>query len=221
MQRSRRREPAHRDVERPSPSRQRRVVGGLETRAHHGQDRPDNTLRLAQGQAEDEAEREGGLDRQIRESRLSTRPTGWRHSPRGPRVWREPQRHIPATDQGALVYPAIPDPIVRLVRRLYPRLHPRIMQRRPAPSSGSQPASRRTLRSRAPTPRCSSSTEIGCRAPLSRTAGTALDRLDVSHSGPQYRLSARQRRHQCFSSPNGAIHVGYDTVGIRRLRRVW
>ena len=65
MQRSLRWEVVHRDVERLSPSQQRRVVRGIETGAHHGQDRPDEALRLAQRQVEDESECQGGLDRQI------------------------------------------------------------------------------------------------------------------------------------------------------------
>ncbi len=44
------------------------------------QDRPHKALRLAQGQTEDEPERQGGLDREIREPLLPTGLTGWRRS---------------------------------------------------------------------------------------------------------------------------------------------
>ncbi|AMY09526.1 hypothetical protein LuPra_02743 [Luteitalea pratensis] len=47
MQRSLRREVTHCDVQPLTPSRERLLVRGIETRAHHGQDRPDEALRLA------------------------------------------------------------------------------------------------------------------------------------------------------------------------------
>ena len=82
MQRSLRREVVHHDVQRLAPSQERHVVGGVETGAHHGQDRPDETLRLPQGQAEDESERQGSLDRQL----LPARSTGRWNSLRSPDV---------------------------------------------------------------------------------------------------------------------------------------
>ena len=78
MQRSRGWNVAQRDVKHLTPSRQCRVVRGVEISTHHGQDRPDEALRLAQEQAKDQSERQGGLDRQIRKPLLPARSTGRR-----------------------------------------------------------------------------------------------------------------------------------------------
>ena len=75
-----------RDVEVPTPARQRGVVGRFEIDVHQAEDRPQETLRLAQGQPEDEPERQRGLDREIREPLLPTGLTGRRRSPRVPRA---------------------------------------------------------------------------------------------------------------------------------------
>ncbi|AMY10827.1 Transcriptional activator CadC [Luteitalea pratensis] len=129
VQRSCRRDVVHRYMQRLTPARERRVVRGVKTGAHHGQDRPDEALRLAQGQVEDESERQGGLDGQIREPLLPARSARRRHSPPSLGVWREPERHVAPTDEAALVRPPVPHPIVRLVRGMHPRLHPTIMPR--------------------------------------------------------------------------------------------
>ena len=84
MQRSMGRDSVQCDIQSLTSPRERRVVRGIETGAHHGEDRPDETLGLAQWQAEDEPERERGLDRQIREPLLPARSTGRRCSPCSP-----------------------------------------------------------------------------------------------------------------------------------------
>jgi len=68
-------------IELPTPPRERSVVRSLEIGAHQGQDRPQEVLRLAQWRAEDEPERQRGLDHQIREELLSAgcRPDGTGH----------------------------------------------------------------------------------------------------------------------------------------------
>ncbi len=133
MQRSVGRDGVPRDIQPLTPARERRVVRGVETSAHHGQDRPDEALGLAQWQAEDEPECERRLDRQIREPLLPSRSTGWRSGPGGPGAWGEPQRHVAPPDECAIVRPPIPHPIPRLVGRMDSRLHPPIMPRaRPA-----------------------------------------------------------------------------------------
>ncbi len=58
------------DVEVPTPARQRGVVGRFEIDVHEGEDRPQETLCLAQGQPEDEPERQRGRNRKIREPPL-------------------------------------------------------------------------------------------------------------------------------------------------------
>ena len=141
------------DVEVPTPARQRGVVGRFEVDVHQGEDRPQETLRLAQGQTEDQPERQRGGDREIREPLLPTRLTGRHRSPRVPGVGREPQRHVASPHERPFVRPPIPDAICGLVLRVHPRLHGTIVCR----GRSIRPADPRSsigmrLRSRAPTP---------------------------------------------------------------------
>ncbi len=53
------------EIEALTPPRERRVVWSLEVGAHQGQDRPHEALGLAQGQPEDEPERQSRFDREI------------------------------------------------------------------------------------------------------------------------------------------------------------
>ena len=55
-----------RDLELLAPPREHCMVRRLKIGLHHGEDRPQETLRLAQRQVEDESERQGGLDGDIR-----------------------------------------------------------------------------------------------------------------------------------------------------------
>ncbi len=132
----------HADMQPLTPSRERRVVRGVETGAHHGHDRTDEPLRLAQGQAEDEPERERRLDRQIGEPRLPTWSAGRRRAPRSPGVWGEPQRHVAPPDECALVRPPTPHLIPRLVGRMDSRLDPRSCRGHGQRANGHTPISR-------------------------------------------------------------------------------
>ena len=60
------RDAIERDLELLAPPRERCMVRRLEVGLHHGEDRPQKALRLAQRQAEDESERQGGFDGDIR-----------------------------------------------------------------------------------------------------------------------------------------------------------
>ena len=55
-----------RDLERLAPPRERCMVRRLKIGLQHGEDRPQETLRLAQRPVEDESERQGGLDGDLR-----------------------------------------------------------------------------------------------------------------------------------------------------------
>ena len=109
--------------ERLTPPRERGVVRRVQIGAHQGQDRPHETLRLAQGQAEDEPEDQRGLDRHIREPLLPAGSTGGRRSPRVRGSGREPQGHVTSLYERSLVLPPVPDAIRCLVFRMHPRLH--------------------------------------------------------------------------------------------------
>ena len=144
MQRFVRRKAKSSDLQPLTPSRERRVVRGLEAGADHDQNGPDEALRLAHGQAKDESERQDRFDRKIREPLLPSGPTGRRHSPRSLSVWREPQRHIAATDERALVRPPIPHTVLCLVGRMELGLHPSIMPPEPGtPTDPRLPAERK------------------------------------------------------------------------------
>ena len=109
--------------ERLTPPRERGVVRRVQIGAHQGQDRPHETLRLAQGQAEDEPEDQRGLDRHIREPLLPAGSTGGRRAPRVRGSGREPQGHVTSLYERSLVLPPVPDAIRCLVFRMHPRLH--------------------------------------------------------------------------------------------------
>ena len=63
MERSGGRDAVELDIKLLTSPRERGVVRSIEIGPHQGQNRPDEALRLAQGQAEDEPERQRGLDR--------------------------------------------------------------------------------------------------------------------------------------------------------------
>ena len=133
-------------------ARKRGVVGRCETDVHQEEDRLQEVLRLAQRQPEDEPECQRRRDREIREPLLPIGLTGWRRSPRVPRVGRESQRHVASLYERSLIRPPIPDAIFRLALRMHSRLHGEIVRRGPS----TRPADRRSptgarLRSRAPT----------------------------------------------------------------------
>ena len=67
MQRSRGRNAIEGEVELLTPPRERGVVRRLEVGAHQGQDRPQEALRLAQGQPDNQSKCQRGLDREVRE----------------------------------------------------------------------------------------------------------------------------------------------------------
>ena len=140
MDRSLDRDAVQLDVEGLTPARKRGVVGRFEIDVHQGENRPQEALRLAQGQPEDEPERQRGRDREIREPPLPTGLTGRRRSPRVPRVGREPERHVASLHERSLVRPPIPNAIFCLVLRMNPRLHGKIVRRGPA----TRPADRRS-----------------------------------------------------------------------------
>ena len=110
-------------IEPLTPPRERGVIRRVEVAAQEGQNRPEEPLRLAQRQSEDEPERQRGLDRQIGEPPLPARPTGRRRFPRIRGVGREPHGHVAALDERTLILRPIPDVILGLVLRMDPRRH--------------------------------------------------------------------------------------------------
>ena len=120
------------EIEALTPPRERGVIWRFEVGAHQDQDRPQEALGLAQGQPEDEPERQCGLDREVREFPRPARPTRRRRSPRVHRVIGEPECHVASPHEGSFVLWPVSDVIFRLVLRVHPRIHEEIVRQLPS-----------------------------------------------------------------------------------------
>ena len=120
------------EIEALTPPRERGVIWRFEVGAHQDQDRPQEALGLAQGQPEDEPERQCGLDREVREFPRPARPTRRRRSPRVHRVVGEPECHVASPHEGSFVLRPVSDVIFRLVLRVHPRIHEEIVRQLPS-----------------------------------------------------------------------------------------
>ena len=120
------------EIEALTPPRERGVIWRFEVWAHQDQDRPQEALGLAQGQPEDEPERQCGLDREVREFPRPARPTRRRRSPRVHRVVGEPECHVASPHEGSFVLWPVSDVIFRLVLRVHPRIHEEIVRQLPS-----------------------------------------------------------------------------------------
>ena len=107
----------------PAPG-QRRVVGRPQVKAHQMEECGEKAFRLTKRQMEEETQRQGGFDREVRVLR-------WR-APRA-RSLRfpgcdgrpgQPDGDVAPTDQGSLVGRLVSDAVFRLVFRMDSRLHP-------------------------------------------------------------------------------------------------
>ena len=77
-----------------TPSRESRMVRGVEIDTHQGEDRAQEALRLPKRQSEHEPKCQPGLDRVVRELALRASSPGRRGSPCVDRVCGEPERHV-------------------------------------------------------------------------------------------------------------------------------
>ena len=98
-----RRNPAKREVQMLTSAGQRRVVWRVETDIHERQERSQETLRLPKRQTIDQPDRDGGLDREIRESTRGPRALRRLRPPRVYRIGRQPEGHIAALDKRPVV----------------------------------------------------------------------------------------------------------------------
>ena len=90
---------------------------------------------------ENETERQGGFDGEVRVLELAFPPADPRRRPRGDRVRREPERDVASLHECSVVFWPISDAISCLVLRMDSRLHVEIVPRRPS----RWPAHRRPL----------------------------------------------------------------------------
>ena len=124
MNRSAGRDPAQRDLQALTSPGQRRVVGRGEVDARQRQHGPYEPFRLAQRQPEHEPKGQGRLNCEVREPPRRPSPTRRHRPPRLDRLGRQPEGHVAAPDQRALVLRPIADVVSRFALRMHLRLHP-------------------------------------------------------------------------------------------------
>ena len=112
--------------------RKRGVVGGIEIDSHQRQHRPQESLRLAKRQLEDESQRQGRLEREIRELPLPASSTRWHWRPRIGCVCGDPQRDVAALCECTVVLRPVADSVFRLEPRMHSRLQAEIVRVRPS-----------------------------------------------------------------------------------------
>ena len=127
MKRSSARDAIECEVEVLTSPRECGVVRGVEIDPHYRQHGPQEALRLAQRQPEDQPKRQRRFDRQVRELPRPARSTGGRGSPGIHCVSGEPEGHVAAPHEGSLVLRPVSDVILGLVLRVHLRLHGEIV----------------------------------------------------------------------------------------------
>ena len=111
---------------------ERRVVGGGEVEAHHPEQGVQEPFGLAQREMVEEPQGQGGLDGEIRVAPLPTPPAAPAGRPGSDRFRGQPHRHIAASNEGLVIGRPVRNAVLRLVRGMDLRLHPRSV----APAEG-------------------------------------------------------------------------------------
>ena len=111
---------------------ERRIVGGGEVEAHHPEQGVQESFGLAQREMVEEPQGHGGLDGEIRVPPLPTPPAAPAGRPGSDRFRGHPQRHIAASNEGLIVGRPVRNAVLRLIRGMDLRLHPRSV----APAEG-------------------------------------------------------------------------------------
>ena len=111
---------------------ERRRVGGGEVEAHHPEQGVQESFGLAQREMVEEPQGQGGLDGEIRVAPLPAPPATPTGRPGSDRFRGHPHRHIAASNEGLIVGRPVRHPILRLIRGMNLRLHPRSV----APAEG-------------------------------------------------------------------------------------
>ena len=97
-----------REGEMLTTSRERGVIGCREIDAQPPEDRCQEALGLTQRSVEDETERQGGFDGEIRILELPAPPADASRCPRGDRVRREPEGDVASPHEGSVVLAQFP-----------------------------------------------------------------------------------------------------------------
>ena len=111
---------------------ERRIVGGGEVEAHHPEQGVQEAFGLAQREMVDESQGQGGLDGEIRVAPLPASPVDPAGRPGSDRFRGQPHRHIAASNEGLVVGRPVRHAVLRLIRGMDLRLHPRSV----APAEG-------------------------------------------------------------------------------------
>ena len=110
--------------------RERRMIGRGQIEAHQPEERRQDPLGLAEGQGEDEPDRQRRFNREVGVPQLPAPPADPRGLPGGDGGRREPDRDVASSDEGAIVGGPVLDAVFRLVRGMDSRLHPPQSSRR-------------------------------------------------------------------------------------------
>ena len=119
------------DVETLTTPGERRVVGGRKVEPHQPEQRRKKAFGLAERKVEDQAQRQGGFNGDVRVLPLPTASASSFRLPRGDGVRGQPDGDIAALDERLLVGSPVPHVVLRFVLRMDPRLHLPIVCRRP------------------------------------------------------------------------------------------
>ena len=93
-------------------------------KAHHPEQRVQESFGLAQRKMVEESQGQGGFDGKIRVPPLPTPPAASAGRPGSDRFRGQPHRHIAAPNEGPIVGRPIRHPVLRLIRGMNLRLHP-------------------------------------------------------------------------------------------------
>ena len=111
---------------------ERRIVGGGEVEAHHPEQGVQESFGLAQREMGEEPQGQGGLDGEIRVAPLPAPPATPAGRPGSDCFRGHPHRHIAASNESLIVGRPVRHAILRLIRGMNLRLHPRSV----APAEG-------------------------------------------------------------------------------------
>ena len=115
---------------------ERRIVGGGEVEAHHPEQGVQESFGLAQREMVEESQGQGGLDGEIRVAPLPAPLAAPAGRPGSDRFRGHPHRHIAASNEGLIVGRPVRHAVLRLIRGMNLRLHPRSVAPAEGPEKG-------------------------------------------------------------------------------------